>query len=167
VKYGVKPDITTLGKIIGGGLPIGAFLGRREIMEQVAPSGPVYQAGTFSGNPLSLAAGIATVRWLHNHRNVYAGFEDKTRAIEESLIKNEQGSFVRLGSMFKYFFRNRPPRNYREVKECDTAAFQRFWNRMLDAGIFLPPSQFETNFLSTAHNEQDIETIITAYNSCR
>ncbi len=167
VKYGVKPDMTTLGKIIGGGLPIGAFLGRREIMEMVAPSGPVYQAGTFSGNPLSLAAGIATVRWLHNHRNVYAGLEDKTRAIEESLIKNEKGSFVRLGSMFKYFFRNRPPRNYREVKECDTAAFQRFWNRMLDAGIFLPPSQFETNFLSAAHNEQDIETIITAYNSCR
>ena len=167
VKYGVKPDITTLGKIIGGGLPIGAFLGRREIMELVAPSGPVYQAGTFSGNPLSLAAGIATVRWLHNHRNVYAGFEDKTRAIEESLLKNEKGSFVRLGSMFKYFFRNRPPRNYREVKECDTAAFQRFWNHMLDAGIFLPPSQFETNFLSAAHNDQDIETIITAYNSCR
>jgi len=167
VKYGVKPDITTLGKIIGGGLPIGAFLGRREIMKLVAPSGPVYQAGTFSGNPLSLAAGIATVRWIHNHRNVYAGLEDKTRAIEESLIKNGTGSFVRLGSMFKYFFRNRPPRNYREVKECDTAAFQRFWNRMLDAGIFLPPSQFETNFLSAAHNDHDVETIIRAYNSCR
>ncbi len=167
VKYGVKPDLTTLGKIIGGGLPIGAFLGRREIMDLVAPAGPVYQAGTFSGNPLSLAAGIATVRWLHDHRHVYNKLEEKTRTIEENLSDRGKGSFVRLGSMFKYFFRNTPPRNYCEVKECDTLSFQRFWIRMLEAGIFLPPSQFETNFLSVAHTDQDIETIITAYNSCR
>jgi len=120
VKYGVKPDLTTLGKIIGGGLPIGAFLGRREIMEMVAPSGAVYQAGTFSGNPLSLAAGSATVQWLHDHRNVYSALEDKTRAVEENLSVSGGGSFVRLGSMFKYFFRNLPPRNYREVRECNT-----------------------------------------------
>jgi len=167
VKYGVKPDLTTLGKIIGGGLPIGAFLGRREIMEMVAPSGAVYQAGTFSGNPLSLAAGSATVNWLHDHRSVYSALEDKTRAIEENLSESGGGSFVRLGSMFKYFFRNLPPRNYREVKECNTGSFQQFWIRMLAAGIFLPPSQFETNFLSVAHTDQDIETIISAYNSCR
>jgi glutamate-1-semialdehyde 2,1-aminomutase len=167
VKYGVKPDLTTLGKIIGGGLPIGAFLGRREIMEMVAPAGSVYQAGTFSGNPLSLVAGSAAVNWLHDHRNAYAALDDKTRAIEENLSDMGNGSFVRLGSMFKYFFRNTAPRNYREVKECDTGSFQRFWTRMLDAGIFLPPSQFETNFLSVAHTDQDIETIISAYNSCR
>jgi glutamate-1-semialdehyde 2,1-aminomutase len=167
VTYGVKPDLTTLGKIIGGGLPIGAFLGRREIMEMVAPAGPVYQAGTFSGNPLSLAAGSATVRWLHDHRDAYTALEEKTRSMEEHLSDKSGGTFVRLGSMFKYFFRDRPPRNYREVKECDTASFQRFWLRMLEAGIFLPPSQFETNFLSTAHTDRDVETIISAYNSCR
>jgi len=167
VKYGVKPDLTTLGKIIGGGLPIGAFLGRREIMEMVAPSGAVYQAGTFSGNPLSLAAGSATVQWLHDHRNVYSALEGKTRVIEENLSVSGGGSFVRLGSMFKYFFRNLPPRNYREVRECNTGSFQQFWIRMLAAGVFLPPSQFETNFLSVAHTDQDSETIISAYNSCR
>jgi glutamate-1-semialdehyde 2,1-aminomutase len=167
VKYGVKPDITTLGKIIGGGLPIGAFCGRRKIMELVSPAGPVYQAGTFSGNPVSLAAGIATVRWLHDHKNTYVEQEEKTRCIEEGIGGKADGSFVRLGSMFKYFFRKKPPHNYREVKECDTASFQQFWKKMLVAGIFLPPSQFETNFLSVAHTDQDINTIITAYNSCR
>jgi glutamate-1-semialdehyde 2,1-aminomutase len=161
--YGVKPDLTTLGKIIGGGLPIGAFGGRREIMEMVAPQGPVYQAGTFSGNPLSLTAGIATLQWLHDHHTLYHDLEEKTRILEESLEGATNGSFVRLGSMFKLFFRNEPPKNYREVKECDTALFGRFWKRMLDAGIFLPPSQFETNFLSSAHSDQDLTIISQAY----
>lgn len=167
VKYGVKPDITTLGKIIGGGLPIGAFGGRREIMEWVSPQGPVYQAGTFSGNPLSLTAGIATIQWLHDHPYIYHALDDKTRAIEESLGSSASGSFVRLGSMFKYFFRKTPPKNYREVKECDTAAFGLFWKRMLDAKIFLPPSQFETNFLSTVHSDDDLSTLVQAYLQCR
>ena len=164
--YGVHPDITTLGKIIGGGLPIGAFGGRRDIMERIAPQGPVYQAGTFSGNPLSLAAGIATIGWLHGHRQIYRDLDAQTRALEESLDGMPGGSFVRLGSMFKWFFRSEPPENYREVKECDTAAFNRFWRRMLDAGIFLPPSQFETNFLSAAHSDQDLEKITRAYTQC-
>ncbi len=103
--YGVQPDLTTLGKIIGGGLPIGAFGGRRDIMELVAPQGPVYQAGTFSGNPLSLTAGIATIEWLHSHRTLYEDLDRKTRALEESLKGVPGGSFVRLGSMFKWFFR--------------------------------------------------------------
>jgi glutamate-1-semialdehyde 2,1-aminomutase len=161
--YGVKPDLTTLGKIIGGGLPIGAFGGRREIMEMVAPQGPVYQAGTFSGNPLSLTAGLATLQWLHDHHTIYDDLDEKTRALEESLGGTTGGSFVRLGSMFKWFFRNEPPKNYREVKECDTASFGRFWKRMLDAGVFLPPSQFETNFLSSAHSDQDLTTLSRAY----
>jgi glutamate-1-semialdehyde 2,1-aminomutase len=164
--YNVQPDLTTLGKIIGGGLPIGAFGGRRDIMELVAPQGPVYQAGTFSGNPLSLTAGIATIEWLHSHHRIYHDLDDKTRALEESLDGASGGSFVRLGSMFKYFFRSEPPENYREVKECDTAAFGRFWKRMLDTGIFLPPSQFETNFLSAAHSDQDLTTITRAYAQC-
>ena len=164
--YGVKPDLTTLGKIIGGGLPIGAFGGRREIMDFVAPQGPVYQAGTFSGNPLSLTGGIATLQWLHNHRSLYRDLDEKTRALEESLDKVRNGSFVRLGSMFKWFFRSEPPKNYRDVKECDTGAFGRFWKKMLDGGIFLPPSQFETNFLSSEHSDKDLITIIRAYKQC-
>ena len=164
--YGVQPDITTLGKIIGGGLPIGAFGGRRDIMELVAPQGPVYQAGTFSGNPLSLAAGIATIEWLHRHRTMYRDLAEKTRALEESLGSRSTGSFVRIGSMFKWFFRSEPPKNYLEVKECDTAAFGRFWKRMLDTGIFLPPSQFETNFLSAVHSDQDLTIITRAYAQC-
>ncbi|MGB9176562.1 MAG: glutamate-1-semialdehyde 2,1-aminomutase [Methanoregula sp.] len=167
VKYGVKPDLSTLGKIIGGGLPIGAFGGRREIMELVAPSGPVYQAGTFSGNPLSLAAGMATLDWLHTHRDMYRRLDEKTRALEESLGRNEKGSFVRLGSMFKYFFRGAPPQNYREVKECDTDAFGKFRERMMETGIFIPPSQFETNFLSEAHSDKDLSTLMQAYQQCR
>jgi glutamate-1-semialdehyde 2,1-aminomutase len=167
VKYGVMPDLTTLGKIIGGGLPIGAFGGRREIMEMVAPQGLVYQAGTFSGNPLSLAAGIATIGWLHDHQDLYRGLDEKTRTLEESLGRNDKGSFVRLGSMFKYFFRSAPPQNYREVKECDTEAFGKFRERMMEAGIFIPPSQFETNFLSTAHSDSDLCILIQAYQQCR
>jgi len=163
--FGIRPDLTTLGKIIGGGLPIGAFCGKREIMSLTAPQGPVYQAGTFSGNPLSLSAGIATIRWLHEHPGIYQDLAEKTRVIEESLPadKLESGSFVRLGSMFKYFFRKEAPQNYTEVKECDTQAFGAFWQKMLDRGIFIPPSQFETNFLSVAHTPQDIETIAGGY----
>ncbi|HUT38728.1 MAG TPA: glutamate-1-semialdehyde 2,1-aminomutase [Methanoregula sp.] len=166
VMYGVKPDLTTLGKIIGGGLPIGAFGGRREIMELVAPQGPVYQAGTFSGNPLSITAGIATLKWLYDHQTLYHDLDEKTRILEESLDRADNGSFVRLGSMFKWFFRSDPPKNYQEVKECDTGSFGRFWKRMLDDGIFLPPSQVETNFLSTAHSDKDLTTITRAYRQC-
>ncbi|MDN7023460.1 glutamate-1-semialdehyde 2,1-aminomutase [Methanoculleus sp. FWC-SCC1] len=166
VAYGVSPDLSTFGKIIGGGLPIGAFGGRRDIMEMVAPSGPVYQAGTFSGNPASLAAGLATIRYLHMHRDLYGAMEDAARAIDEAVSGRGSGTFVRLGSMFKYFFREAPPRNYLEVQECDTAAFGRFWAGMLSEGIFLPPSQFETNFLSTAHAGREIEEITAAYRKC-
>lgn len=166
VLYGVKPDLATFGKIIGGGLPIGAFGGRRDIMELVAPAGPVYQAGTFSGNPASLAAGYATLRHLHEHPEVYRRLDDATRAIGEIAADAHKGSFVRMGSLFKHFFRDPAPRNYLEVRECDTEAFSRFWKAMFEAGIFLPPSQFETNFLSAAHTEADIEKIAEAYGSC-
>ena len=164
VRYRVRPDITTLGKIIGGGLPIGAFGAGREIMEMVSPAGPVYQAGTFSGNPLSLAAGIATIRWLRERPEVYTRLEAQARAIGEA-VKNP-ASFVRLGSMFKYFFRDPAPRDYREAKESDTAAFSGFWSGMIERGIFIPPSQFETNFLSVAHTDADVDTIAGAYAAC-
>ena len=163
--YTVRPDLTTLGKIIGGGLPIGAFGGRREIMELIAPAGPVYQAGTFSGNPLSLAAGMATIQWLHAHRGIYRELDSAGKRIGEETT-GKGGSFVQHGSMFKFFFRSAPPRNYREVKECDTGRFSLFWSAMLKAGIFLPPSQFETNFLSAVHSGGDVERISDAYRSC-
>jgi glutamate-1-semialdehyde 2,1-aminomutase len=166
-KFGIQPDITTLGKIIGGGLPIGAFGGRREIMEWVAPQGPVYQAGTFSGNPLSLTAGIATLQYLHDHGEIYHNLDEKTRAMEESIGNRAGGTFVRIGSMFKYFFRPLVPKNYREVKECDTKAFFTFWEKMASSKVFLPPSQFETNFLSAAHTDDDLATIVQAYIQCR
>ncbi len=135
-------------------------------MELVAPAGPVYQAGTFSGNPASLAAGYAALRYLHEHPEVYRRLDEATRVIGEVAADAGRGTFVRVGSLFKHFFRSEPPRNYREVKECDTEAFSRFWKAMLEAGVFLPPSQFETNFLSAAHTKADIEQIAEAYGSC-
>lgn len=164
-RFGVTPDLTTLGKVAGGGLPIGVFGGRAEIMQLVAPVGPVYQAGTFSGNPLSLAAGLAAVRWLKANRGVYAGFEDAMRAIEES-VRRWPGSFVRLGSLFKHFYRSAPPRNYVEAKQSDTIAFRRFWERMIQHGVFVPPSQFETNFLSVAHGPVEVAKLGEAYAAC-
>lgn len=164
--YGVRPDLTTLGKIIGGGLPIGAFGGRKEIMEMVAPSGPVYNAGTFSGNPLSLSAGMAMVGWLHANRGVYRNLEEHAMQLAEATGGTRCGTMVTFGSMFKFFFRNSPPKNYVEAKECDTTAFWDFWKKMLKRGIFLPPSQFETNFLSAVHSEQDIDLLSTAYSAC-
>ena len=163
--FGVEPDLTTLGKILGGGLPIGAFGGKQEIMSQIAPAGPVYQAGTFSGNPLSLAAGIATLNWIHAHPGMYTDLEHHAAAIEDE-CKEKSGSFVRIGSMFKYYFRSQAPKTYREAKEADTQAFRKFWEKMLKAGIFLPPSQFETNFLSTAHTGREVEAISQAYQAC-
>jgi glutamate-1-semialdehyde 2,1-aminomutase len=161
--FGVRPDLMTLGKIVGGGLPIGMFAGRREIMELVSPSGPVYQAGTFSGNPLSLSAGIATIDWLDAHPDIYTLMRLGTEAIRDAIPADAGGTFVMLGSMFKYFFRAGAPANYQQVKECNTDAFGRFWKEMFRAGVFVPPSQFETNFLSAVHTEEDIERISDAY----
>ncbi len=164
--FGVTPDITTLGKIIGGGLPIGAFGGKEEIMKLIAPSGPVYQAGTFSGNPLSLTAGLATIEWLHSHKKIYKELQSSTELIGEELKGSGDGSFVSIGSMFKYFFREKKPCNYKEVNECNIEKFSIFWQKMLNLGIFLPPSQFETNFLSVVHSEKDLTKIIRAYKQC-
>src|SRR5690606_12907356 len=116
-------------------------------------------------NPLSLAAGMATIQWLHAHRGIYRELDSAGKRIGEA-VTGKGGSFVQHGSMFKFFFRTAPPRNYREVKECDTGRFSSFWSAMLKKGIFLPPSQFETNFLSAVHNEVDVERISDAYRSC-
>lgn len=166
VAYSITPDLSTFGKIIGGGLPIGAFGGRRDIMQQVAPSGPVYQAGTFSGNPLSMTAGYTALSLIHEHKELYPTLEERVRVIKESLPGAYHDAFVSKGSMFKLFFRDRAPSTFTEAKESDTAAYGIFWKKMLQKGVFLPPSQYETNFLSVAHTDEDVATIAGAYREC-
>ncbi len=152
--YGVKPDLTTLGKIIGGGLPIAAYGGRADIMNKVAPVGPVYQAGTLSGNPLAVSAGIAMLTYLEAHPETYDTLETRTaelvRHVPEGLCVN------RVGSMWTLFFQEGPVRNYEEAKRSDTAAFARFFHHLLENGVYFPPSQFEAGFVSAAHTPQDI-----------
>lgn len=165
-KFGIKPDLTTLGKIVGGGLPIGVFGGRKEIMEMISPEGPVYNAGTFNGNPLSMAAGIAVHKYIHARPNLYDILEEKVLEIAESIPSSADGTFVSCGSMFKYFFRSSAPKNYAQAKESDTTKFRVFWEKALSAGVFLPPSQFETNFLSIAHGESEMTLLRQVYQKC-
>jgi glutamate-1-semialdehyde 2,1-aminomutase len=166
--YEIVPDMTTLGKIIGGGLPCGAFGGRAEIMNMLAPLGPVYQAGTLSGNPLAMAAGIATVGHLAAHRDeVYPRLEQLSRAVAEGVEEEAQAAGVsvvtnRVGAMWTWFFRDGEVRDFTGAAASDTAAFGRFHRAMLDGGIWLPPSQFEAAFLGTAHTDHDIAATIAA-----
>ena len=159
--YGITPDLTALGKVIGGGLPVGAFGGRAEIMEQLSPLGPVYQAGTLSGNPLAMAAGLAQLRELERINgwerleNLGAQLE---RAMLESLGKTTaNATFHRIGSMFCLFFTAGPVANLSDARRSDPAKFVRFFNYCLDAGAYFAPSQFETGFISTAHQPEQIE----------
>ncbi len=164
--YGIRPDLTTLGKIIGGGMPVGAFGGRREIMRQLAPEGPVYQAGTLSGNPVAMAAGIATLSEVAakgfydalavNSRHLSAGLKD---AAQKAGIPVCVGQ---VGSMLGLFFTGAPVRNFQEAKQSDLDRFSRFWRGMLDRGIYLAPSQFEALFVSAAHSRDDIDATISA-----
>ncbi|MGH2632023.1 MAG: glutamate-1-semialdehyde 2,1-aminomutase [Tepidiformaceae bacterium] len=161
-----EADLVCLGKIIGGGLPVGAFGGRAELMEQVAPAGPVYQAGTLSGNPLVMAAGVAMLDQLADGVP-YRRAEELARHFEHGLVAavrraEAPASVVRLGSMLTLFFRPEAPTNYAEARESDTAMFGRFHHGMLERGIMLPPSQFETWFVSSAHSEADIDATVNA-----
>ena len=166
--YGVTPDITTLGKIVGGGLPVGAYGGRADIMRNVAPLGPVYQAGTLSGNPLAMAAGIATLRRLKRDRSqIYPALERTSSAVVDGVTKagRENGVEItcgRVGSMFTWFFQNGSVHDWDDAARSDTAKFAQFHRGMLGAGIYLPPSQFEAAFLSTAHASADIDRTIDA-----
>jgi glutamate-1-semialdehyde 2,1-aminomutase len=158
------PDITCLGKIIGGGLPVGAYGGRREIMERMAPEGDIYQAGTLSGNPLAMAAGLATLKILKN-RDVYDDLEEKGRAVFSGLemaarLAGQVITVNSIGSMGSIFFTKGPVRDYGSAKQSDAAKYARFYRAMLERGIYLAPSAFETTFVSTAHDEESIlETI--------
>ncbi len=152
--YGVVPDLTTLGKIIGGGLPLAAYGGRADIMRKIAPEGPVYQAGTLSGNPLAVTAGIAMLRQLEQHREIYAALEQT--GAELAAEPPPEVCVNRVGSMLTFFFHPGPVRNYEEAKRSDTRAFGEFFHRLLDRGVYFPPSQFEAMFLSSAHTPADI-----------
>jgi glutamate-1-semialdehyde 2,1-aminomutase len=165
-RFGVTPDMTCLGKIVGGGMPVGAYGGRREIMEKIAPLGPVYQAGTLSGNPLAVAAGLTTLRIL-KRETPYEELEAKTKGLVDALADCAARHEVvfsssRVGAMFGGFFRSTAPTNYAEAKECDLDAFGRFFQGMLSRGIYLAPSQFEAAFMSTAHDDAAIELTIAA-----
>ena len=160
--YGVRPDLTTLGKVIGGGLPVGAYGGRKDIMSKVAPIGPVYQAGTLSGNPLAVAAGLAMLRHLKAHPEIYDQLEARAAAL---CAQVPAGVTVnRVGSMFTFFFNVGPVTDWDSARRSDTARFGRFFRAMLDRGIYLAPSQFEAAFLSAAHTEEDIRKTIEAAN---
>lgn len=165
-RFGIKPDLTCLGKIIGGGLPVGAYGGRREIMEMVAPAGPMYQAGTLSGNPLATAAGIATLTQLQAP-GAYERLEAAAEKLTQGLLTAaaEAGVTVqlnRVGAMFTLFFTDSPVKDWDTAKRCDTARFGRFFRAMLAEGIYLPPSQFEAAFVSMAHTDAEIAFTIEA-----
>ncbi len=153
--YGIRPDLTTLGKVIGGGLPVGAYGGRRDIMSTIAPSGPVYQAGTLSGNPLAVAAGLAMLRYLKAHPEVYGQLKRSAARLAEAA---PDGITVnRAGSMITFFFTPSPVTDYASAQVADRARFADFFRWMLDRGVYLPPSQFEAAFISAAHGESEIE----------
>ncbi|HLF67839.1 MAG TPA: glutamate-1-semialdehyde 2,1-aminomutase [Gaiellaceae bacterium] len=160
--YGVTPDLTTLGKVIGGGLPVGAYGGRREIMELVAPSGPVYQAGTLSGNPLAMTAGIETLRELREP-GVWDGLERTGERLLAGLAAiGAPVQLARVGTMFGLFFTDEPVTSWDDAKQADIERFGRFHRAMLERGVYLAPSQFEAGFLSTAHGDAEIEATIGA-----
>jgi len=164
--YKVQPDLSVFGKIIGGGLPVGAFGGKRKIMQALAPLGPVYQAGTLSGNPLAMEAGLETLKVLQEE-GVYEQLEQKARRLEEGLKENVRrlgcaATLARVGSMSCLFFHPGPVRNYDNAKQSDTARYARYFHAMLEQGIYLAPSQFEAAFLSLAHSDEDIERTIEA-----
>jgi glutamate-1-semialdehyde 2,1-aminomutase len=172
--YGIKPDLTTFGKIIGGGLPVGAYGGADDIMNLVAPIGPMYQAGTLSGNPLAMAAGIAQLKHLREKKGeIYPRLEALSAKLVEGVAAaaKEAGitlCFNRVGSMFTWFFTEGPVTDWDSASKSDPAAFGKFFRGMLDAGIYLPPSQFEAAFLSSAHSEEDVQkTVAAARNSLR
>jgi glutamate-1-semialdehyde 2,1-aminomutase len=165
-KYGIQPDLTTMGKVIGGGLPVGAYGGRAEIMDRVAPAGPVYQAGTLSGNPLAVAAGLATLRRLRTE-NPFARLEMLGERLEKGLLDAGSKAGVpvqvnRVGSMFTLFFTGHEVFDFDSAKTCDTERFNRFFHSMLEQGIYWPPSQFEAAFISAAHTDTDIDRTVNA-----
>jgi len=166
--YNIRPDLTTMGKIIGGGLPVGAYGGPKEIMDLVAPLGPMYQAGTLSGNPLAMAAGCVTLKHLRDHKGkIYPRLEKLSGELVDGVAAAGQEAGVKLchnrvGSMFTWFFTAGPVTDWDLASKSDTKAFGRFFHAMLDRGVYLPPSQYEAAFLSAVHTEEDVQKTIAA-----
>ena len=165
--YGVTPDLTTLGKVIGAGLPVGAYGGRRDIMEKVAPLGPVYQAGTLSGNPLAVAGGLAMLRTLRGTPGLYESLDAKGARLQQGIAAAADKAGVpvtinRIGSMFTVFFNSGPVTDFDGASACDTERFARFFRGLLERGVYLPCSQFEATFASTAHTEAQLDEAIAA-----
>jgi glutamate-1-semialdehyde 2,1-aminomutase len=165
--FAIQPDLTTMGKIIGGGLPVGAYGGPSEIMDLVAPLGPVYQAGTLSGNPLAMAAGFATLCYLRDHKDLYAKLDKLAGEVVAGVAAAAKDAGVtmchnRVGSMFTWFFTAGPVTDWTSAAKCDTEAFGSFFRVMLENEIYLPPSQFEAAFLGTAHTDRDVQQTIAA-----
>ncbi|EDM24367.1 glutamate-1-semialdehyde aminotransferase [Caminibacter mediatlanticus TB-2] len=166
--YGIKADIVTFGKVIGGGMPVGAFAGKKEIMEKLSPVGPVYQAGTLSGNPVAMSAGLTVIKKLKENPEIYKELEDKAKKLMEgfSEISKENNidfNYNVIGSMFGFFFNKKLPKNFDEVNESDTKRYAKFHNNMLKSGFYFAPSAYETGFICTPMNEKDIENTITTY----
>ena len=164
-RFGIRPDLTTLGKIVGGGMPLAAYGGRADIMNRVAPVGPIYQAGTLSGNPVAVAAGLAMLRYLRKHSEVYAALEEKTAR----LTANPQPGVTvnRVGSMFTFFFTPEPVTDWGSAVKSDTGQFGTFFHAMLERGVYLAPSQFEAGFVSAAHSDADIDRTLAAMDARR
>jgi glutamate-1-semialdehyde 2,1-aminomutase len=165
--YKIKPDLTTLGKIIGGGLPVGAYGGRTELMDMIAPVGPVYQAGTLSGNPLAMAAGLAMLREMKQHPEIYQHLEQRTAALVDGVLAVAKKKAIamtanRVGSMFTWFFQPGQVHDWATAAKSDTQSFGKFHAAMLEQGIYLPPSQYEAIFMSAAHSDADIQQTIAA-----
>ena len=165
-RYNIRPDITTLGKVIGGGLPLGALGGRRDIMEKLAPLGPVYQAGTLSGNPIAVAAGLATLQLVVQPR-LLGRIESTTKALVEGLANEARKRGVTfssqsIGSMFGLYFREAPPKSFAEVMQCDRERFNKFFHAMLERGVYLAPSAYEAGFVSAAHGDVEVDATLAA-----
>jgi len=166
--YGVKPDLTTLGKVIGGGLPVGAFGGKREIMEYIAPLGPVYQAGTLSGNPMSMSAGLAMLNALSDDVNFYQNLSKKVQILTDGILAQAKANNIGMtanvvGGMFGLFFTDsNTVTNFNETSQCDVERFKKFYHLMLDEGIYMAPSAYEAGFVSNAHSDKDIQATIDA-----
>ncbi len=165
--YKIQPDLTTLGKIIGGGLPVGAYGGRADLMDMIAPLGPVYQAGTLSGNPLAMAAGLAVLRELQAHPEIYWQLEQRSAMLVDGVLAAARKKGVpltanRVGSMFTWFFQPGEVHDWDTAAKSDTQAFGKFHNAMLERGVYLPPSQYEAMFMSAAHTDEDIQKTIAA-----
>ena len=165
-RYGIKPDVTTLGKVIGGGMPVGAVGGRRDIMGKIAPLGPVYQAGTLSGNPVAVAAGLATLK-LVEEKDFQSRIEKTTQILIQGLVAEARKAGVMfsaqsIGSMFGLYFRATPPTSFAEVMQCDKDRFNKFFHAMLERGVYLAPSAYEAGFVSAAHGAEDIEATLAA-----